>query len=182
MKEKLPPKTGLDFGAMMDDIDREEELKKETGNFDRQIEQMQKTARDLEASCEALIIEASGMDETTAAIQETAVKIGWTLNLINAQLATLKNAKVTSQLDDKSVLEVKGLHQEVLAEQKLGLEKYKLELKETFAQYKRELKEIVHGHGVWLSNKAWVWAILIVYIVIAFFFLLGFIVARNRYL
>ena len=161
---------------------REEELKKETGNFDRQIEQMQKTARDLEASCETLIIEVLGMDETTASIQETAVKIGWTLNLINAQLTTLKDAKVTSQLDDKSVLEVKGLHQEVLAEQKLGLEKYKLELKETFAQYKDKLKEIVHGHGVWLSDKAWVWAILIVYIVIAFFFLLGFIVARNRYL
>ena len=182
MKEKLPPKTGLDFEAMMDEIDREEELKKETGNFDRQIEHLQKTARDLEASCEALIIEASGMDEATASIQETAVKIGWTLNLINAQLATLKNAKVTSQLDDKSVLEVKGLHQEVLAEQKLGLEKYKLELKEAFAQYKDKLKEIVHGHGVWLSDKAWVWAILIVYIVIAFFFVLGFIVARNRYL
>ena len=182
MKEKLPPKTGLDFEAMMDDIDREEELKKETGNFDRQIEQMQKMTRDLEASCETLIIEALGMDETTASIQETAVKIGWTLNLINAQLATLKDAKVTSQLDDKSVLEIKGLHQEVLAEQKLGLEKYKLELKEAFAQYKDKLKEIVHGHGVWLSDKAWVWAILIVYIVIAFFFLLGFIVARNRYL
>jgi len=182
MANKLPPTSGLDYDAVITEIDNQEELKKETGNFDRQIEQMQKTARDLEASCETLIIEALGMDETSAAIQETAVKIGWTLNLINAQLTTLKDAKVTSQLDDKSVLEVKGLHQEVLAEQKLGLEKYKLELKETFAQYKRELKEIVHGHGVWLSNKAWVWAIIIVYIVIAFFFLLGFLVARNRYL
>lgn len=182
MANKLPPTSGLDYEAVITEIDNQEELKKETGNFDRQIEQMQKTAKDLEASCEALIIEALGMDETTAAIQETAVKIGWTLNLINAQLTTLKDAKVTSQLDDKSVLEVKGLYQEVLAEQKLGLEKYKLELKETFAQYKRELKEIVHGHGVWLSNKAWIWAILIVYIVIASFFLLGFIVARNRYL
>lgn len=155
---------------MMDDIDREEELKKESGNFDRQIEQMQKIARDLEASCETLIIEALGMDETSAAIQETAVKIGWTLNLINAQLTTLKDAKVTSQLDDKSVLEVKGLHQEVLAEQKLGLEKYKLELKETFAQYKRELKEIVHGHGVWLSERALIIAIVTIEAVV---FLLG---------
>lgn len=110
------------------------------------------------------------MDETTAAIQETAVKIGWTLNLINAQLTTLKDAKVTSQLDDKSVLEVKGLHQEVLAEQKLGLEKYKLELKETFAQYKRELKEIVHEHGVWLSERALIIAIVTIEAVV---FLLG---------
>lgn len=90
MKEKLPPKTGLDFGAMMDEIDREEELKKESGNFDRQIEQMQKTTRDLEASCETLIIEALGMDETTAAIQETAVKIGWTLNLTTPNSRPLK--------------------------------------------------------------------------------------------
>ena len=28
MKDKLPPKTGLDFGAMMDEIDDQEELKK----------------------------------------------------------------------------------------------------------------------------------------------------------
>jgi len=170
MKEKLPPKTGLDFGAIMDEIDREEELKKETGNFDRQIEQMQKTARDLEASCETLIIEASGMDETTAAIQNTALTIGWTLDLINAQLTTLKNAKVTTQLDDKSVLEVKSLHQDLLAEQKLGLEKYKLELKEAFAQYKDKLKEIVQGHGVWLSERALIIAIVTIEAVI---FLLG---------
>lgn len=173
MKEKLLPKTGLDFEAMMDEIDREEELKKETGNFDQQIEQMQKTARDLEASCEALIIEAFGMDETTAAIQETAVKIGWTLNLINAQLATLKDAKVTSQLDDKSILEVKGLQQDLLAEQKLGLEKYKLELKEAFAQYKDKLKEIVHGRGVWLSERALIIAIVTIE---ALLFLVGLLV------
>ena len=181
MKEKLPPKTGLDFGAMMDEIDREEELKKESGNFDRQIEQMQKTTRDLEASCETLIIEALGMDETTAAIQETAVKIGWTLNLINAQLTTLKDAKVTSQLDNKSVLEVKGLHQEVLAEQKLGLEKYKLELKETFAQYKRELKEIVHGHGVWLSERALIIAIVTIEAVIFLLGILAYYYAKAKF-
>lgn len=52
---------------------------------------------------------------------------------INAQLTTLKDAKVTSQLDDKSVLELNGLLLEVLAEQTLGVKKYKLELKETFA-------------------------------------------------
>ena len=181
MKEKLPPKTGLDFEAMMDDIDREEELKKETGNFDRQIEQMQKTARDLEASCETLIIEALGMDETTASIQETAVKIGWTLNLINAQLTTLKDAKVTSQLDDKSVLEVKGLHQEVLAEQKLGLEKYKLELKEAFAQYKDKLKEIVQGHGVWLSERALIIAIVTIEAVIFLLVTMAYYYAKAKF-
>ena len=121
------------------------------------------------------------MDETTAAIQETAVKIGWTLNLINAQLTTLKDAKVTSQLDDKSVLEVKGLHQEVLAEQKLGLEKYKLELKETFAQYKRELKEIMRGESVWLSERALVIAIVTIEALIAIFVILAYYYAKAKF-
>ena len=71
-------------------------------------------------------------------------------------------------LSDKSVLEVKGLHQDLLSEQKLGIEKYKLELKEAFAQYKRELKEIVHG--VWLSERALIIAIVTIEAVI---FLLG---------
>ena len=170
MANKLPPTSGLDYEAVITDIDNQEELKKETSNFEQQIEQMQKTTRDLEASCEALIIEAFGMDETTAAIQETAVKIGWTLNLINAQLTTLQNAKVTTQLDDKSVLEVKGFHQDLLAEQKVGLEKYKLELNEAFAQYKGKLKEVVQGHGVWLSERALIIAIVTIEAVI---FLLG---------
>lgn len=153
MKEKLPPKTGLDFGAMMDEIDDQEELKKESENVKELLGQVKKTASDLETSFETMVIEAFGMDETAAAIQNVALTIGWTLDLINAQLTTLKNAKVTAQLDDKSVLKIKGLHQDLLAEQKLGIKEYKLEQKETFAQYKRELKEIVHGHGVWLSER-----------------------------
>lgn len=121
------------------------------------------------------------MDETTAAIQETAVKIGWTLNLINAQLTTLKDAKVTSQLDDKSVLEVKGLHQEVLAEQKLGLEKYKLELNEAFAQYNGKLKEVVQGHGIWLSERALIIAIVTIEAVIFLLGILAYYYAKAKF-
>ena len=73
-------------------------------------------------------------------------------------------------MDDKSVLGLNGLLLEVLAEQKLGLEKYKLELNEAFAQYKGKLKEVVQGHGVWLSERAWFIAIVTIEAVI---FLLG---------
>lgn len=97
------------------------------------------------------------------------------------QFTTLKDAKVTSQLDDKSVLEVKGLHQVVLAEQKLGLEKYKLGLKETFAQYKRELKEIVHGHGVWLSERALIIAIVTIEAVIFLLGILAYYYAKAKF-
>ena len=48
MKDKLPPKTGLDFGAMMDNIDKQEELKQESTNLDKQIDQLRSVIWTLE--------------------------------------------------------------------------------------------------------------------------------------
>ena len=75
MKEKLPPKTGLDFEAMMDEMDDQEELKKESEKVKELLGQVKKTASDLEVSFETMVIEAFGMDETAAAIQEASWKI-----------------------------------------------------------------------------------------------------------
>lgn len=80
-----------------------------------------------------------------------------------------------------SVLEVKGLHQEVLAEQKLGLEKYKLELNEAFAQYKGKLKEVVQGHGVRLSERALIIAIVTIEAVIFLLGILAYFYAKAKF-
>ncbi|MBQ6185174.1 MAG: hypothetical protein IKH35_08085 [Prevotella sp.] len=160
MKDKLPPKTGLDFGAMMDEIDDQEELKKESENVKELLGQVKKVASELEASFETMVIEAFGMDETAASIQEASWKIKWTLDRIDLALERMNETKYTVQLDDKSVLTVNDLHRELISDQKLALEEYKLEQKELFSQYKKDLKSIAAGQGVWLSSKAWVWAII----------------------
>lgn len=154
MKDKLPPKTGLDFGAMMDEIDDQEELKKESENVKELLGQVKKVAAELEASFETMVIEAFGMDETAASIQEASWKIKWTLDRIDLALERMNETKYTVQLDDKSVLTVNDLHRELISDQKLALEEYKLEQKELFAQYKNDLKSITAGQGVWLSSKA----------------------------
>ena len=147
MKDKLPPKTGLDFGAMMDEIDDQEELKKESENVKELLGQVKKTVSDLEASFETMVIEAFGMDDTAETIRSTALKIEWTLDLIYAKLTTLQNTKFPVQLDDKSVLAVNDLHRGLLSDQKLALEEYKLEQKNLFSQYKKDLKSIAAGQG-----------------------------------
>ena len=154
MKDKLPPKTGLDFGAMMDEIDDQEELKKESENVKELLGQVKKVASELEASFETMVIEAFGMDETAASIQEASWKIKWTLDRIDLALERMNETKYTVQLDYKSVLTVNDLHRELISDQKLALEEYKLEQKELFSQYKKDLKSIAAGQGVWLSSKA----------------------------
>ena len=154
MKDKLPPKTGLDFGAMMDEIDDQEELKKESENVKELLGQVKQAASDLETSFETMVIEAFGMDETAASIQEASWKIKWTLDRIDLALERMNETKYTVQLDDKSVLTVNDLHRGLISDQKLALEEYKLEQKELFSQYKKDLKSIAAGQGVWLSSKA----------------------------
>ena len=117
-------------------------------------------ASELEASFETMVIEAFGMDETAASIQEASWKIKWTLDRIDLALERMNETKYTVQLDDKSVLTVNDLHRGLISDQKLALEEYKLEQKELFSQYKKDLKSIAAGQGVWLSSKAWVWAII----------------------
>jgi hypothetical protein len=153
MKDKLPPKSGLDFGAMMDEIDDQEELKNESENVKELLGQVKQVGLDLEASFETMVIEAFGMDETAASIQEASWKIKWTLDRIDLALERMNETKYTVQLDDKSVLTVNDLHRELLSNQKLALEEYKLEQKELFSQYKQDRKSIAAGQGVWLSSK-----------------------------
>lgn len=66
----------------------------------------------------------------------------------------MNETKYTVQLDNKSVLTVKDLHREVLSDQKQALEEYKQEQKVLFSQYKKDLKSIAVGQGLWLSSKA----------------------------
>ena len=154
MKEKLPPKSGLDFGAMMDEIDDQEELKNESENVKELLRQVKQAGLDLEASFETMVIEAFGMDETATSILEASWKIKWTLDRIDLALERMNETKYTVQLDDKSVLEVNDLHRGLISNQKLALEEYKLEQKELFSQYKKDLKSIAAGQGLWLSSRA----------------------------
>ncbi len=181
MKDKLPPKTGLDFGAMMDEIDDQEELKKESENVKELLGQVKKAASDLEASFETMVIEAFGMDETAASIQEASWKIKWTLDRIDLALERMNETKYTVQLDDKSVLTVNDLHRELISDQKLALEEYKLEQKELFAKFRKDLQSVIQEPGVWLSFKAWIWALVIALAVLALFFGFGFFYAKSKF-
>lgn len=138
----------------MNEIDDKEELKKESEKVKELLEQVKKTASDLETSFETMVIEAFGMDETASSIQEASWKIKWALDRIDLALERMNETKYTVQLDDKSVLEVNDLHRELISDQKLALEEYKLEQKELFSQYKKDLKSIAAGQGVWLSSKS----------------------------
>ena len=126
-----------------------------------------------------MVIEAFGMDEIALSIQEASWKIKWTLDRIDLALERMNETKYTVQLDDKSVLEVNDLHRGLISDQKLALEEYKLEQKELFAKFRDDLQSVIREPGVWLSFKAWIWALVIALAVLALFFGFGYFYAKS---
>ena len=57
----------------------------------------------------------------------------------------MNETKYTVRLDDKFVLAINDLHRGLISDQKLALEEYKLEQKELFSQYKKDLENIAAG-------------------------------------
>lgn len=179
--EKTGQSSRNPFAEMLEEIHEDNELRKESEKVKELLEQVKKTASDLETSFETMVIEAFGMDKIALSIQEASWKIKWTLDRIDLALERMNETKYTVQLDDKSVLEVNDLHRGLISDQKLALEEYKLEQKETFAQYKRELKEIVHGHGVWLSGRAVIIAIATIEAIILLLGILAYYYAKGKF-
>jgi len=47
-------------------------------------------------------------------------------------------------------------------------------------QHREKLKRIKDGESVWLSFKAWVWAVIIVFLFLLFFLGLGYLDAKSK--
>ena len=161
MKEKLPPKTGLDFGAMMDEIDKEEELKEESTNLGTQIDQLRSVIWTLEEDQVTVIQASADLDDQLNSIIETSWVIEWTLDDTRELLEKLEGKKFTVQLDDQSIETVKGIHGEFFANEKKLIEEAQQRMEKMLSQHREKLKRIKDGESVWLSFKAWVWAIII---------------------
>ena len=74
----------------------------------------------------------------------------------------LEGKKFTVQLDDQSIETVKGIHGEFFANEKKLIEEAQQRMEKMLSQHREKLKRIKDGESVWLSFKAWVWAIIIV--------------------
>ena len=181
MKDKLPPKTGLDFGAMMDNIDKQEELKQESTNLDKQIDQLRSVIWTLEEDQVTVVQASADLDDQLNSILEISWVIEWTLDDTRELLEKLEGKKFTVQLDDQSIEAVKGIHSEFFANEKKLIEEAHQEMEKILSQHREKLKRIKDGESVWLSFKAWVWAILIVYTLLAITFGVGYFYAKSKF-
>lgn len=149
------------FAEMLEEIHEDNELRKETTNLDKQIDQLRRVIWTLEED-QVTVIEASAdLDNQLNSIIETSWVIEWTLDDTRELLEKLQGKKFTVQLDDQSIEIVKGIHKEFFTNEKKIIEGAHQEMEKMLSQHREKLKRIKDGESVWLSFKTWVWVIVV---------------------
>ena len=104
---------------------------------------------------------SADLDDQLNSIIETSWVIEWTLDDTRELLEKLEGKKFTVQLDDQSIETVKGIHSKFFANEKKLIEEAQQRMEKMLSQHREKLTRIKDGESVWLSFKAWVWAIII---------------------
>ena len=149
------------FAEMLNEIHEDNELRKESTSLEKQIDQLRRVIWTLEEDQVTVIQASADLDDQLNSIIETSWVIEWTLDDTRELLEKLEGKKFTVQLDDQSIETVKGMHSEFFANEKKLIEEAQQRMEKMLSQHREKLKRIKDGESVWLSFKAWVWAIII---------------------
>lgn len=148
------------FAKMLEEIQEDNELRKETTNLEKQIDQLRSVIWTLEEDQVTVIQASADLDDQLNSIIETSWVIEWTLDDTRELLEKLEGKKFTVQLDDQSIETVKGIHSEFFANEKKLIEEAQQRMEKMLSQHREKLKRIKDGESVWLSFKAWIWGII----------------------
>jgi len=149
------------FAEMLNEIHEDNELRKESTSLEKQIDHLRSVIWTLEEDQVTVIQASADLDDQLNSIIETSWVIEWTLDDTRELLEKLDGKKFTVQLDDQSIETVKGMHSEFFANEKKLIEEAQQRMEKMLSQHREKLKRIKDGESVWLSFKAWVWAIII---------------------
>ena len=169
------------FAEMLEEIHEDNELRKESSNMGAQIEQMEKATAALKEVNESLESKLQHARFIVSSVERAAGSAQKTLLDNLSLLSELKNLKLPASLDDNAVAQIKEEHGNLISDYKASLEDLKKDQKKTLAKHREKIEQIKDGESVWLSFKAWVWAILIIFALLSITFGVGYFYAKAKF-
>ena len=169
------------FAKMLEEIQEDNELRKESTNLGAQLEQMKNATAELKEVKDSLDVKL-GAARHIVSSAEKAVNSAQKILLDNYSLLTeLKNLKIPASLDDKAVAQIREEHGKLISDYNASLEKLKQDEEKMLAEHRQKVEQVKDGESVWLSFKAWVWAILIVFALLSITFGIGYFYAKAKF-
>ena len=148
------------FAKMLEEIQEDNELRKESTNLGAQLEQMKKATAELKEVKDSLDVKLGAGRHIVSSV-EKALNSAQKILLDNYSLLTeLKNLKIPASLDGKAVAQIREEHGKLM-DYNASFEKLKLDEEKMLAEHRQKVEQVKDGESVWLSYKAWIWAIIV---------------------
>ena len=163
--QKAPRAHAEDFLKQMQE---ENEAQKGSETLELQIERLKKAIEDAKAVCESLDTKMESARSYGSAVGKAIMLALDRVDGFDTQLDGLKEFRFKAVLDSKDIEAIKAEQKTLKEDYEQHLSSHKETLKKLLesetsilSNHRDELKEIMRGESVWLSFKAWVWAIIV---------------------
>ena len=183
-KQKAPRAHAEDFLKQMQE---ENEAQKGSETLESQITRLKNTIEEAKTVCESLDTKMESARSYGSAVGKAIMLAMDRVDGFDTQLDGLKEFRFKAVLDSKDIEAIKAEQKTLKEDYEQHLSSHKETLKKLLesetsilSNHRDELKEIMRGESVWLSFKAWVWAILIVFALLIIAFCFGFFLCEGE--
>ena len=169
-------------------MQEENEAQKGSETLESQIERLKNTIEEAKTVCESL-------DTKMESARSYGVSVGKAIMLaldrvdsFDAQLDGLKEFRFKAVLDNQDIEAIKTEqsklkedYEQHLNNHKLALDQLRESEKTILSDHRDELKRIMRGESVWLSFKAWIWAIIVIEILLVVVGVVVYFCAKAKF-
>lgn len=168
------------FAEMMKEIQEDNEQRKEFANIDAQTERLHCIALVMQTVYNSLEERLKFARNIGSAVANAMESVDNTLRETERTLGKLERYVFPARLDDKSIAQLNEKYNEFHTDQTASIEELKQDEKKILAEHREELKTLTKKHGLWLSDKNFYLAIAVVVLLLALFYLFGYLHAGAK--
>ena len=183
--QKAPRAHAEDFLKQMQE---ENEAQKGSETLESQIERLKKAIEEAKAVCESLDTKMESARSYGSAVGKAIMLAMDRVDGFDTQLDGLKEFRFKAVLDSKDIEAIKAEQKSLKEDYEKHLNSHQETLNKLLESetsildnHREELKKIMRGESVWLSFKAWIWAIVVFELLLVMVGVVVYICVRAKF-
>ena len=157
MAKKQPKSSGLDIEDMMNDIDNQDELKKESEDLSNQLQEIHSAITQQKYLLKDMQFMTESLEQISKKLDRGAEINKEILGDIQTTISNTHNVQFTATLDDDSVSAINNAYNSFLNNQEKALNEMERDLRTHMSTFHYDLCKALNSKGFWCSQKAFKW-------------------------
>ena len=157
MAKNQPKSSGLDIEDVMNDIDNQDELKKESEDLSNQLQEIHSAITQQKYLLKDMQFMTESLEQISKKLDRGAEINKEILGDIQTTISNTHNVQFTATLDDDSVSAINNAYNSFLNNQEKALNEMERDLRTHMSTFHYDLCKALNSKGFWCSQKAFKW-------------------------